>query len=101
MSTDRHDSLCTTRGRNASNQCALTLSYTVRARSPHPRPRVQEDCCYVRKLRRGAMSDDDVSIGEERVFSWRAYSVSARDKEPLLKFIRAALKARGCTILHI
>jgi hypothetical protein len=47
------------------------------------------------------MSDDDVSIGEERAFSWKVYSVSARDKEPLLKFIREALKARGCTIQHV
>jgi hypothetical protein len=45
--------------------------------------------------------DDDVSIGDERAFSWKVYSVSARDKEPLLQFIREALKARGCTIQHV
>jgi hypothetical protein len=47
------------------------------------------------------MSDEDISVGEERAFSWKVYSVSARDKEPLLQFIRKALEARGCTIQHI
>jgi hypothetical protein len=47
------------------------------------------------------MSDDDVSVGEERAFGWKVYSVSARDKEPLLRFIREALEARGCTIQHV
>lgn len=47
------------------------------------------------------MSADDVSVGEERAFAWKVYSVSARDKEPLLKFIRDALEARGCTIRHV
>lgn len=46
------------------------------------------------------MSNDDVSVGEEKAFSWKVYSVSARDKEPLLQFIREALEARGCTIQH-
>ena len=47
------------------------------------------------------MSDDDVSVGEETAFSWKVYSVSARDKAPLLQFIREALEARGCTIQHM
>lgn len=47
------------------------------------------------------MSDDDASTGEERSFSWKVYSVSARDKEPLLNFIRVALEKRGCTIRHV
>jgi len=41
---------------------------------------------------------DDVSAGVETAFSWRFYTVSARDKEPLLSFIREALEARGCLI---
>jgi hypothetical protein len=44
---------------------------------------------------------DDVSIGEETAFSWKVYSVSARDKAPLIQFIREAFEARGCTIRHI
>ena len=44
---------------------------------------------------------DDVSTGQESAFSWKVYSVSARDKEPLLQFIRGALEARGCTIQHM
>jgi hypothetical protein len=44
---------------------------------------------------------DDVSVGTETAFSWKVYSVSVRDKEPLLKFIRTALEKRGCTIHHI
>lgn len=47
------------------------------------------------------MSDDDVSIGEQSAFSWKIYSVSAHDKEPLLRFMQEALDARGCTIVHI
>lgn len=49
------------------------------------------------------MSDDndDVSVGEERAFAWKVYGVSARDKEPLLTFIRAALEMRGCTVRHV
>ena len=47
------------------------------------------------------MSDDDVSVGEEKAFSWKVYSVSARDKEPLLQFIREALEARGCIVHHV
>lgn len=43
---------------------------------------------------------DDVSVGEETSFSWKVYSVSARDKEPLLQFIREAVEKRGCTIQH-
>jgi hypothetical protein len=46
------------------------------------------------------MSDDDVSIGEETAFSWKVYSVSAHDKEPLLRFVREALEARGCVVRH-
>jgi len=34
---------------------------------------------------------DDVSIGHEAALSWKVYPVSARDKEPLLHFIREAL----------
>jgi hypothetical protein len=45
--------------------------------------------------------NDDVSIGTETSFSWKAYSVSARAKEPLLRFIREALEMRGCTLLHL
>ena len=41
-----------------------------------------------------AMSSDDASIGTETAFSWKVYSVSTRDKEPLLRFIHDALKAR-------
>ena len=44
---------------------------------------------------------DDVSSGEEHAFSWKVYSVSARDKEPLLQFIREALEERSCTIQHV
>lgn len=44
------------------------------------------------------MRDDDVSIGESSAFAWKVYSVSAHDKEPLLRFICDALAARGCTI---
>jgi hypothetical protein len=47
------------------------------------------------------MSHDDVSLGEEAAFSWKVYSVSARDKAPLIQFIREALEARGCTIHHM
>jgi hypothetical protein len=47
------------------------------------------------------MSGDDVSFGEEVAFSWKVYSVSARDKAPLIEFIREALVARGCTIHHM
>src|ERR1700731_3293029 len=47
------------------------------------------------------MSDDDVSFGKETAFSWKVYSVSAHDKAPLIKFIREALEARGCTIQHM
>lgn len=49
------------------------------------------------------MSDDndDVSVGEERAFAWKVYGVSARDKEPLLAFIREALEMRGCTVRHV
>lgn len=44
------------------------------------------------------MSDDDVSIGTGTAFAWKQYSCSARDKEPLLKFIEDALISRGCTV---
>jgi hypothetical protein len=47
------------------------------------------------------MAGDDVSAGEETAFSWKAYSVSAHDKAPLLRFIREAFELRGCTIRHI
>jgi hypothetical protein len=47
------------------------------------------------------MSDDDVSFGEETAFSWKVYSVSAHDKAPLIRFIREALEARGCTIHYM
>lgn len=47
------------------------------------------------------MSDDDVSIGEETAFSWKVYSVSAHDKEPLLQFVREALEQRGCTVVNV
>ncbi len=45
--------------------------------------------------------DDDVSVGEERAFAWKVYGVSARDKGPLLAFIREALEMRGCVVHHI
>lgn len=44
---------------------------------------------------------DDVSVGEGIAFKWKVYSVSRRDKEPLLQFIREALEARGCTIAYL
>jgi hypothetical protein len=44
---------------------------------------------------------DDVSVGQEGAFLWKVYPVSARDKAPLLHFIREALEARGCTIRHL
>lgn len=47
------------------------------------------------------MSDDDVSVGDERAFAWKVYSVRARDKEPLLQFIREALEMRGCAVRHM
>ena len=50
---------------------------------------------------RGADMGDDTSIGEERAFSWKVYSVSAGDKKPLLQFICAALEHRRCTIRHV
>ena len=46
------------------------------------------------------MSYDDVSVGEETAFSWKVYPVSAHDKMPLVRFIREALEARGCTVRH-
>ncbi len=45
--------------------------------------------------------DDDVSVGEEKAFFWKVYPVSAREKTPLLRFIRTAIEARGCTIHHV
>lgn len=45
--------------------------------------------------------EDDVSAGDEAAFVWKTYSVRARDKEPLLDFIREALKSRGCTVRHV
>jgi hypothetical protein len=47
------------------------------------------------------MSRDDVSIGDETAFSWKVYSVAARDKAPLLQLMREALETRGCTIRHM
>jgi hypothetical protein len=47
------------------------------------------------------MIGDDVFVGQDAAFSWKIYSVSARDKAPLIRFIREALEARGCTIHHI
>ena len=47
------------------------------------------------------MSDDDVSVGEERAFAWKVYSVSAGDKRPLLAFIQQALEMRGCIVRHV
>jgi hypothetical protein len=47
------------------------------------------------------MSGDDVSVGQAAAFSWKVYSVSARDKAPLIQFIRRALETRGCTIHHM
>ena len=44
---------------------------------------------------------DDVSVGVERSFFWKVYSVSAQDKELLLHFIRDALEQRGCIIRHV
>lgn len=44
---------------------------------------------------------NDVSAGEEKAFSWKVYPVSARQKAPLLDFVRRALAARGCTIRHV
>jgi hypothetical protein len=49
----------------------------------------------------GRMGDDDVSVGQETAFSWKVYSVRARDKALLLQFIRDAVEARGCTIRHM
>lgn len=46
------------------------------------------------------MSDDDVSVGEERAFAWKVHGVSAHDKAPLLDFVRRALEMRGCKVLH-
>jgi hypothetical protein len=51
-------------------------------------------------LQWGGVMSDDVSVGVGATFSWKAYSVSARYKEPLLQFIREALELRGCTIRH-
>jgi hypothetical protein len=44
---------------------------------------------------------DDVSVGVETAFSWKVYSVSAWRKAPLLHFVREALEARSCKIVHI
>jgi hypothetical protein len=44
---------------------------------------------------------DDVSVGMGTPFSWQVYSVSTRDKEPLLQFIREALEQRGCTVQYV
>lgn len=43
---------------------------------------------------------DDVSSGEQSAFTWKTYSVSERDKEPLLSFVREALEVRGCLVLY-
>jgi hypothetical protein len=43
---------------------------------------------------------DDVSVGVATSFSWKIYSVSTRDKEPLLQFVHEALERRGCTIQY-
>jgi Methylase-associated X1 len=43
---------------------------------------------------------DDVSSGERSAFTWKTYSVSERDKEPLLSFVREALEVRGCVVLY-
>lgn len=40
------------------------------------------------------------SIGAERAFGWKTYSVSPTDKAPLLGFLREGLEDRGCKILH-
>jgi hypothetical protein len=40
----------------------------------------------------------DVSIGEGNAFAWKVYPCSARDKEPLIQFIREALEKRGCDV---
>lgn len=40
------------------------------------------------------------SIGKQNPFSWPTYSVSSHDKEPLIGFIREALTARGCKMVH-
>ncbi len=45
-------------------------------------------------------AEDDVSVGTESAFSWKTYSVNARDKKPLLQFVRAALEARGCKVRY-
>jgi hypothetical protein len=47
------------------------------------------------------MTNDDVSVAEEKAFAWKVYSVRASDKEPLHKFVRDALEGRGCKILHM
>ncbi len=47
------------------------------------------------------MSEDDASIGNGSAFTWKLYSCSARDKEPLLQFIREALAGRGCTVQQV
>ncbi len=44
---------------------------------------------------------DDVSIGEERAFAWKVYSVVRATRSRLLTFIREALEVRGCTVHHV
>jgi hypothetical protein len=56
---------------------------------------------YVRWGKVAGMSGDDVSVGEEKAFAWKVYSVSAHDKAPLIQFIRGALEARGCVIHYM
>jgi hypothetical protein len=36
----------------------------------------------------------------ESLLSWTAYSVSRREKQPLLRFITSSLEMRGCRVIH-
>lgn len=47
------------------------------------------------------MEPPESAVGAESAFSWDAYSVSRRSKEPLLRFLVEALELRGCSILHV
>lgn len=64
------------------------------ARRGHPRHDTRH-CPYT-----NCMTLPDSAIGAEVAFGWKTYSVSRRDKAPLLEFIVRALESRECRVLH-
>src|SRR5688500_2857779 len=45
------------------------------------------------------MNSPESSVGIVSPLSWRTYSVSRSDKEPLLRFVVEALEVRGCRVI--